>query len=57
MTYELQVRVFEGKAHATLFRDDQTDADRGTANIGNDRLRLETVRLLQEWLGDRKSVV
>lgn len=51
MTYELQVRVFDGKAHATLYRDDQTDAERGTADIGNDRLRLETVRLLQEWLG------
>jgi hypothetical protein len=51
MSYELRVRVADGKAEATLCRNGQADVARGTADIGDDRLRLETVRLLQEWLG------
>ena len=50
MTYELQVRVTNGQAVATLYKDGREDAARGSADIGNDRLRLETVGLLQDWL-------
>jgi hypothetical protein len=51
MSYELQVRIADGKIEATLRGNGQLDAPRGKADIGDDRLRLETVRLLQEWLG------
>jgi hypothetical protein len=54
MTYELQVRVSNGRAVATLDwgegTERVTDAERGTTEIGDDRLAMETVRLLQQWL-------
>jgi CHAT domain len=50
MTYELQVHVSNRKATATLTSNSVRDADRGTADIRNDRLTTETVRLLQQWL-------
>jgi hypothetical protein len=52
MTYDLNVEVADGKAKATLNIDEEVkDADQGTASIDTDPLRLETVRLLQQWLG------
>jgi len=55
MTYELQVRVSNGQASAKLNWDNgmdgESDADRGTAEIGKHPLTLETVRLLQQWVG------
>lgn len=50
MTYELQVRVANRQATATLNTDIETDVNKGTANLGDDPLRLETVHLLQQWL-------
>jgi CHAT domain len=50
MTYELQVRVANHQATATLNTDTETDINKGTANLGDDPLRLETVHLLQQWL-------
>ena len=50
MTYELQVRVTNGRATATLETDTASDIPKGSAALGDDPLRLETVRLLQQWL-------
>jgi CHAT domain len=51
MTYKLTVRVSGGEVEATLDADGVGDANRGKAKIAYDRLRLDTVGLLQQWLG------
>jgi hypothetical protein len=50
MTYNFRVEVENGQAKATLNTGRQ-DANLGTVDVDSDPLRLETVRLLQRWLG------
>jgi CHAT domain len=51
MTYDLTVEVSNGNAKATLDKEGERGAVLGEATIDNDSLRLETVGLLQQWLG------
>ena len=56
MSYELKVEVSHGKAKATLATEASRDAARGETDIDNGPLRLDTVRVLHDWLSRWKIV-